>query len=116
MMDPRIVTALSQEHVSADVQALLASMKEHLRLSRAKMNEYYNQWELNDRTYRGLKVPDEQDRQAQKRKEPKKVIMPVSKAQINTFVSFFLEVVNQSDYFYQLGGTGAEDEQAAKVG
>jgi hypothetical protein len=116
MMDQRIADALAEEQQPQDVVELLDYVKELLRLSRAEMNKYYDQWEANDMVYRGLRIPDDKDKAAQQRKEPVKVVMPVSKAQISTFVSFFMEVLNQKDYFYELGGTGIEDEGAAKIG
>lgn len=115
-MTPEMVTLLGQEQVPDDLQQFLQKCKDLVAMSRTQMNKMYDQWERNDMVYRGLKKQDEQDRNAEKRKEPVKFVMPISKAQISTFVSFMLEVYNQKDYFYELGGTGAEDEKPAKVG
>lgn len=114
-MDKEIADVLMQESLPDDVGTLVTKCKDLLKISRNEMVKYYDQWEKNDMIYRGLKVPDEADFAAAKRKAPVKFVMPVTYAQINTFVSFFLAVLNQRDYFYELGGTGQEDERAAKV-
>lgn len=115
-MEKDIADVLMKESLPDDVGELLTRLKDLIKLSRDEMVKYYDQWEVNDNIYRGIKQMDEADRAAVKRKAPVKFVMPVTYSQINTFVSFFLAVVNQRDYFYELGGTGQEDEKAAKVG
>lgn len=116
MMQPFVIQALQQEVHPDDVATLLKSSTELVKLSRDEMVKRYDNWELNDQVYRGIRKIDDEDKSAMKRKGPVKFIMPVTYAQVNTFVSFFLAVVNQNDTLYQLGGSGVEDDAAAKVG
>lgn len=114
-MTPEVKLALEQADQGSDLGQFLTRVKDLVRLSRDEMRKYYTQWDRNDRIYRGEKIADEEDRKAELRKAPGKFIMPVSYAQINTFVSFLQAVLNQRDYFFELGGTGEEDEKAGKV-
>jgi len=98
-----------------DVVQLLTRIKSLVQISRDEMSRYYDGWDRNDRIYRGERGPDEDDKMAAKRKEPMKFILPITYTQVNTFVSFALSVFNQNPYFYQVAGTGVEDEGAAKV-
>jgi hypothetical protein len=114
-MTQEVIDALALKTQPDDVGKLLNHCKDLVKLSRDEMARYYNNWDRNDRVYRGEKIADEEDKQAAKRKAPQKFVMPVSYAQINTFVSFLLAVLNQRDYFFELGGSGVEDEKAGKV-
>lgn len=116
MMLPFVVQALQQDTPPEDVAELLKSSMDLVKLSRDEMAKRYDNWELNDQVYRGIRKLDDEDKSALKRKAPVKFVMPVTYSQVNTFVSFFLAVVNQNDTLYQLGGSGVEDEAAAKVG
>jgi hypothetical protein len=66
--------------------------------------------------YRGERRLDEADRKALGRGEPAKVIVPLSYSQVQTFVAFCSMLYTQRDYFYEMEGSGAEDEKAAQLG
>jgi hypothetical protein len=77
-----------------------------VRVSRDEMAKWYPVFDRNDRIYRGEKIADDEDKKAELRKAPQKFVLPVSFSQIDTFRSFLLAVLNERDYFYELGGTG----------
>jgi len=114
-MNEWVQKALSQESHPMDIVQLLTRIKTLVQISRDEMSRYYDDWDINDRVYRGHKEIDESDKMAAKRKEPAKFILPITYTQVNTFVAFALSVLNQKPYFYELSGTGVEDERAAKV-
>ena len=114
-MTPEIVAALKMKAQPDDLNQLLTRTKELVKLSRDEMSRYYSNWDRNDRIYRGDKIPDAEDLKAELRKAPLKFVLPVSYSQINTLVAFFLAVLNQRDWFYELGGTGVEDEKPGKI-
>ena len=110
-----VIAALQQQTHPQDVNALLWRCKDLVRLSRNAMKYYYDMWDRNDRVYRGDRSLDQQDKNALKKKEPAKMTLPASYSQVQTFVSFCMEVFNQRDFFYECEGTGAEDAEGAKV-
>ena len=84
-------------------------------MSRAQMAKNYDQWDRYDQVYRGERAADAQDKKAEVRGEPTKLILPLSFSQVQTFTAFGHQLYNQRDYFYETTASGQEDEQAAKV-
>jgi hypothetical protein len=80
------------------------------------MCPFYPIWDKNDMVYRGERRLDEADRKALGRGEPAKVIVPLSYSQVQTFVAFCSMLYTQRDYFYEMEGSGAEDEKPAQLG
>lgn len=115
-MTPEVTKVLQQEQTTKQVDELLSKCKELLRISRGTMKNYYSQWDRNDRVYRGERAMDNADRQAINRNEPPKVVVPLTYSQTQTFTAFMTMLFTQRDYVYELGGTGVEDEQPAKLG
>lgn len=114
-MEKHVIEALSAQTHPQDVSTLLSRCKDLVRLSRNAMKYYYDMWDRNDKTYRGDKKVDESDRSALKKNEPGKFILPASYAQVQTFVAFCMSIFNQRDYFYELAGSGIEDDKGAKI-
>lgn len=86
-----------------------------LKLSRDKMNQRYTLWDKADEVYRGLLRPDVQDRKAEERGEPIKMIVPLTYSQIQTFLAFCFAMYYQKEYFFELVPMGEEDYIPAKV-
>lgn len=84
-------------------------------MSRNTMKDYYSLWDQNDSVYRGERCTDDKDKKAMKRGEPAKVYVPLTHSQIQTFVSFAVMMLTQRDYFFELSGSGVEDEKPAKL-
>jgi len=115
-MPKELIALLSQEHPDAEFQAkLLQKCKDCVKLSRDRMSRYYSKWDRYDMVFRGERVADEADRKAAERKEPEKMVVPMTYAQISTFVAFLQQLYTQRPAFFELEGTGTEDAQAAKV-
>lgn len=96
--------------------AMLKHVKALIEMSRAKMGNYYVQWDLQDMVYRGIRNPDMNDRKAMERAEPGKMVVPLTYAQVQTFVAFCMSMYFQRERLYELIGMGEEDFRAAKVG
>lgn len=114
-MEQNVATILAKKDHPKEVGELLTTLKGLVKMSRSAMRDYYNLWDRNDSVYRGERAPDESDRKAIKRSEPMKVVVPLSNAQIQTFVSFNIMMFTQRDYFYEISGSGIEDESPAKL-
>lgn len=115
-MLPEVYEVLAQPTHNAQIAGLLQRCKDYLKLSRVEMVRHYPDWDRHDQVYRGERYPDDDDVKARERKEPMKMIVPLTYQQVQTFVSFCYGVFNQRDYFYELGGAQPIDEQAAKIG
>lgn len=114
-MNEKVIKILSLEQEPKELGEFRTRLQDLVKMSRDAMKEYYDMWDRNDRVYRGERAPDEQDRKAEKRKEPGKVYVPLTHAQVQTFVSFAVTLLTQRDFFYELDGTGPEDVKAAKL-
>ena len=115
-MLPEVFEQLSQPTQNACITGLLQRCKDYLKLSRVEMVRHYPDWDRHDMVYRGERQADSEDVKASERKEPMKMIVPLTYQQVQTFVSFCYGVFNQRDYFYELAGATPADEQAAKIG
>ncbi len=115
-MLPEVYEVLAQPTHNAQIAGLLQRCKDYLKLSRVEMVRHYPDWDRHDQVYRGERYPDDEDIKARERKEPMKMIVPLTYQQVQTFVSFCYGVFNQRDFFYELAGADSASEQAAKVG
>ena len=80
------------------------------------MTRHYPEWDRYDAVYRGERMPDDSDVKANARKEPMKMIVPLTYQQVQTFVAFCYQVYTQRDTIYELSGVAPADEVSAKVG
>jgi hypothetical protein len=115
-MTPELIKLLSEPEHNQELSDLLNQCKDWLKISRGEMSKYYDQWDRADQVYRGEITPDEADRKAAKRKEPVKMVVPLTYQQVQTFVSFCYSVYNQRRYFFELEPMGLEDVPTAKIG
>src|ERR1041384_5710177 len=113
-MDDNVAKSLDQEVPSAFHQQMLQDTKALLTVSRRKMGEYYPEWDKNDDVYRSLVKRDKSDIAAGERGEPEKMVVPISFAQIQTFITFCYSLYTQRDRFFELEGFTVEDDRPAK--
>lgn len=116
MMDERIISELEQEHQTDFHRAMLEHVKGLVSLSQDVMSARYPSWDDAKDIYRGVRYEDKSDEAAGERGEPKKMVVPIGFAQVQTFVSFNLALFTQRERIFELVGKGPEDHQAAKVG
>lgn len=115
-MTPELVELIGRRTQPKPIMDLAQRIKDLLSLSRNEMVKYYDRWDYCDMVYRGERKPDPQDRAAQQRKEPEKLILPLTYAQTQSFVAFGYSTFNQRENYYDLIPSGVEDEAPAKVG
>src|SRR6266496_1004304 len=96
-MDEKIKTELEKEVPSAFHKQLLEDCKALVAISRRKMSEYYTIWDNNDNTFRGIRQRDKEDVAAHERREPEKMVVPISYSQITTFVAFCFSLYTQRE-------------------
>lgn len=114
-MNETVRKILSESQEPKELMEFRQRLQDLVKMSRQSMSKYYDMWDRNDRVYRGERAVDEQDKKALKRNEPAKVFVPLTHTQVQTFVSFATMLLTQRDYFFELGGTGVEDEKPAKL-
>jgi hypothetical protein len=115
-MDEAIKAELEQEQLTDFHQALFRHVKGLTDMSRQYMTQYYDSWDRNDDVYRGIKRADKDDTKARERNEPEKMIVPMTFAQVQSYISFCVSLYTQRDRVFELVGTGERDHKAAKVG
>lgn len=87
---------------------LLQHCKKLVEVSRSYMGRFYDQWDNNDKTIRGERVPDQADAKAAQRGEPTKLTLPFSYAQCQTFIAFMMSLFNQRADFYEIEDSGLD--------
>lgn len=114
-MRKEIIDILSEKELPTECTEFRQRCSGLVDLSRNVMKTFYDQWDRNDQVYRGERPIDPDDKKAIKRNEPAKVYVPLTHAQVQTFVSFMIMMLTQRDYFFEMDGTGPEDVKAAKL-
>lgn len=114
-MRKEVINILKQKDVPTECDEFRQRCLGLVSMSRNVMKTFYDQWDRNDQVYRGERPADTDDKQAVKRNEPAKVYVPLTHSQVQTFVSFTVMMLTQRDYFYELSGSGIEDEKPAKL-
>lgn len=115
-MDPDIVKQLNEEAPTPLHSQILEDTRALVSISRRKMTEYYPAWDKNDDIYRCILQRDKSDVAAFERKEPEKMVVPITYAQIQTFIAFCIALYTQRDRMFELQGFTAEDDKPAKLG
>lgn len=95
---------------------LLKHVTSLVDMSRTAMRKFYKKWDEYDDVYRGVRAADTQDKKAEERGEPTKMVVPLTYAQIQTFVAFSFALFYQREHFFELIGMSEEDHKPAKVG
>lgn len=115
-MDPKIAAQLAKPIQGPFHKKLLEHCKGLVEISRSDMQEYYGRWEEAEAVYKGERSLDCDDKKAIKQGAPTKIVIPLTYAQIQTFIAFAMGLLQQRDNFFELEGTGEEDHRAAKLG
>jgi len=92
---------------------LLAELRQDclrdLKRSRSQMAKYYSDWDYALETYQQIRCDDSTDIKAKKKREPAKQTIPLSYAQVNTFVTYLTLLYTQNQRFYEYVPTGTAD-------
>ncbi|MDB4507388.1 hypothetical protein N9064_00700 [bacterium] len=114
-MIDRIKAELDKEVISDAHRQLLQKLKGYITQSRGKWQEYYPKWDLHDQVYKGIRKPDIEDLKSEARKEPIKIVDPLTYSQVNTFVAIAYMLLTQREKIYELIPTGPEDTNPARI-
>lgn len=109
-MEQDIIDELSKPEKTGFHQDVLREVLALVDESRAVVEPYYPMWTKYDRLFRAYSPVDKQDKKAATKNEPKKTIVPVTLTLTATFQAFAFAVLTQRPDFYELIGTGLEDQ------
>lgn len=86
-------------------------LRNYLKASSEAMGNYWPRWDESENIYRAWRMPDKEDEEQARKGKPVKLIVPISYAQTQTFLSFIYSTFTQRDYVYELRGRTAEDQR-----
>lgn len=110
-MTPEVVEVLKREKLPEEFHKILTHCKDLVDNSRNFMSKFYDKWDERLRVYASERLEDKKDRAKRANNEPTKMVVPMSSAQVNTFVAFLMALYNQRARFFEFGEVGAEDQQ-----
>lgn len=108
-MTEDVKASLNREEPTDFHDSLLEHAKSLVKMSRSKMAENYNTWDLQDQVFHGVRYPDVEDFKQEARGKPVKMVVPNTFAQVMTFTSFLFLLFRQNRTFFELIPTGDED-------
>lgn len=114
-MIERIVKELDREEISDAHKTLLNKLKNMVRQSRNEMSKHYPRWDRHDEVYKGIIQPDVEDLKAEAKKEPVKIVDPLTYSQVNTWVALAYMLLTQREKIFELIPTGPEDTNPARI-
>lgn len=100
-MKPAFLKAI-QDVESQEHGTLLSHVKKLVKISRDDMAKSYATWDANDMVFRSQRKKDKEDMTAEVKGDPGKMIVPLTFAQIMTFVAFSIMSVTQNRRFFEL--------------
>ena len=114
----------SQDSINSDLRTrtatesefqkkVVSEVRSYMKVSCEAMHHLWQSWDQHDQIYRGYRIRDRDDARAINEKEPPKIIVPITYAQIQTALSFLLATFSQRDNIYELRGRGPEDRLPA---
>lgn len=101
---------LSEKQDSSFQDKLKKRLLNYIGISTSTMSTYYDKWDAAERVYRAWRPADNESLDQKKKGRTAKIIVPISYAQQQAFLSFLLSAYTQRDYFYELQGNGPEDQ------
>tara|TARA_R110000772_G_scaffold266171_1_gene388308 strand:- start:29438 stop:31294 length:1857 start_codon:yes stop_codon:yes gene_type:complete len=114
-MNETLLKELSQKEVSKAHQAILDKVVTCVRTSRSVMSKSYPEWNDMSKAYDSERLRDKQDLKNAATGNPEKTSVPLTYAQVNTFVAFMFMLFHQRQYFFEFEGQGKEDETIQAV-
>jgi hypothetical protein len=115
-MDTSIANDLNQELPSEFHATMLQDGMSLVNISRGDMSSCYDRWDRNMDIFKGYRAKDDDDQKSEQRKEPVKMVVPVSFSQIQTFVAFCMSLYTQREKFFELLPVGPDDARPATIG
>lgn len=94
---------------------LLAFLRKKIKAAQDNTDKLHDRWETADYIYRGYRMADRDDQDAASKKEPVKIILPVTYAQTQTAIGFIFSTFLQKERLIELVATGGEDVKGVEA-
>lgn len=114
-MTPEMQKLVAEEVQHESLQTLLNHCKQLMHTSRSFMGKFYCRWDERLRVYKSERCEDKRDRTKRDHGEPTKMVVPLSAAQVNTFVAFLMALYDQRSRFYEIQEIGVEDQKVREA-
>lgn len=114
-MDELIVEQLAQEEMTPFHKALLHHCLNLVQISSRHMSHYYESWDAAADTYNCIRRTDKQDEAAEKRGEPIKMVVPLTYAQVETYIAFCMSLFTQRPRLFELIPMDEQADKSAKA-
>lgn len=108
-MTPDVINEINKKESSNFHKELLDHALALVKMSRAEMSKHYDNWDMQDQVYRGVRMLDSDDIEQARKDKPVKMVVPNTFAQVMTFTSFLFLLFNQNRTFFELNPSGIED-------
>jgi len=108
-MTPDLTKRLAAEIPDEEIESLRRHLVGQVNRSRGTMAKFYGDWDSALESYRSVRTADAEDVRARQKREPEKLTVPMSYAQVNTLVTFLFLAYTQKDSIFELTPTGSED-------
>ena len=108
-MTPEIQKMLAANEQPDNIIRLRDKLNSLLLTSRNAMAKHYKKWNRTMQTFKGERITDEEDLEARDVNEPEKFVVPLTYAQVQTFVTFGFLLLTQNARFFEFSPTGNED-------
>lgn len=89
--------------------AMLSHCLALAKMSRSKVSACFEDWDMQDRVFRGERAPDKDDVDQERKGKPVKMVVPNTFAQVMTFTSFLFLMFRQNRSMFELVPSGDED-------
>lgn len=106
-MTKDVIDELNKENVELSPfhDKMLREAKNLVKTSRSKLATRYDDWDLQDRVYRGEMAADTDDLEQARKGKPSKMVVPNTNAQVMTFASFQFLTFMQNGRIFELAPT-----------
>lgn len=94
---------------------MLKRVRDNVSLATESLSQGFTQWDINEEIFQSKRQMDDKDKKAKERGEPMKLMVPMAYSQIMVWAAFVIQMYTQRPTFYELTGSGIEDEKAAKI-
>lgn len=115
-MNEALKKDLDSEEMTPMHTNLLTKVRSLVDMSRSQMSTHYCDWDKMQEAYDAKKDLTKQDRKSIGQGNPPKISVPLTYAQINTFVAFMFMMYHQRERFFELEVAGGpEDDKLREV-
>ena len=113
-MNDKLKAELSKEVPTPMHDQLLHKVQGLLTMSRSSISKHYPDWDSMQKLYDSERDVDREDRKNASTGSPTKIAVPLTYAQVNTFVAFMFMMFHQRERFFELETSGGPEDDVIR--